>query len=63
MELIRYSSWDDIQHFLEHDTDLIDLLRNTCYHTAISVNEDDNKKEEEYQFNVPIKIIIPTKEK
>jgi len=59
MERIRYTSQDDIWHFVEGDTNLFELLRNAGARPAETRDYEDNKKEEKYQFNQPIKIIIP----
>ena len=60
MERTRYTSKDDIRHFIEGDINLIELLRNACFEPREdSENIDGDIKKEKYQFNVPIKIIIP----
>jgi hypothetical protein len=59
MEIIRYTSKDDIRHFMERDINLMELLRNTSI-SPQEANEDidGNIKEKEYQFVIPIKITI-----
>jgi len=65
MEIIRYVSKGNLKNYLTHDLTLADLIRSSEPEQSLTIENYGDKKTLDFvkKQMIPIKIIIPDKEK